>query len=349
MTFYNRNGKLYIRLTGKRVSTKLEDTPSNRKLVTSYHKNDEFFYKFGIDRKKIPTVVNLCEEVLEQKSKTLKKTSMRAYYSMFYNPINDYFKNKLVVDIKPIDIKYFYDLFEDKSSLNTCCAVLRPAFELAILQEIIEHTPMCISKPKIQSEYESNPFHMDELKLILNTAKGQFLNILGVLFFTGLRIGELIALKWSDIDFINKTINIDKTMNLGTLQAPKTKSSKAVIDLPFEAERYFLNQRKITGLKSNVFYAARGDVYKGYTVLYLEFSALLEKLNLKHRGLHQTRHTFASLKLSYGERLEWVSFMLRHENLAFTQKVYYKYIPRRKENRVVFDFNSDTQTTQSIS
>ena len=53
-------------MNGKRVSTKLEDTPKNRKLVESYHKNDEFFNKFNINNG-VPTVSELLNQVLEDK------------------------------------------------------------------------------------------------------------------------------------------------------------------------------------------------------------------------------------------------------------------------------------------
>ena len=53
MTFYNRNGVLYARINGQRISTKLKDTKENRKLFESYAKNDEFFEKFDVKEKSI--------------------------------------------------------------------------------------------------------------------------------------------------------------------------------------------------------------------------------------------------------------------------------------------------------
>ena len=71
MTFYSRNGMLYVRINSKRLSTKMTDTVKNRKLVESYYRNDEFFNKFEIN-KQVPTVLELCEEVLKQKEKTFE-------------------------------------------------------------------------------------------------------------------------------------------------------------------------------------------------------------------------------------------------------------------------------------
>ena len=163
MTFYDRKGILYVRINGKRVSTKLEYSKENIKLYKSYAKNEEFFKKFDVI-KTSPTVVELCEEVLKEKEKTLKATSYKSYESLLKSRIIPFFGNKKVVDIKPIHISDFYKTFEDRNTLSTCEWLLKPAFEKAILMEIISTTPFIIKKPKIKSSgYEINPFNIEEV------------------------------------------------------------------------------------------------------------------------------------------------------------------------------------------
>ena len=94
MTFYSRNGMLYVRINGKRLSTKMTDTAKNRKLVESYYRNDEFFNKFELS-KQVPTVLELCEEVLKEKEKTLKNSSYRCYLSMYKSKIETYFTKEI--------------------------------------------------------------------------------------------------------------------------------------------------------------------------------------------------------------------------------------------------------------
>lgn len=84
MTFYTRNEMLYVRINGKRISTKLKDSKENRKLFENYAKNDEFFKKFDVI-KNVPTVVELCEEVLKEKEKKLKPTSYTTYFCFLRN------------------------------------------------------------------------------------------------------------------------------------------------------------------------------------------------------------------------------------------------------------------------
>ena len=348
MTFINRNGILYVSVKGIRKTTKLPYNQKNIQKFKSYLNDDEFLQKFNVKKSNVKTLVQCCIDVLADKEKTLKRSSYDSYFYLFTSFIVPYFKNTLVTDIKPLDINNFYNTFTDKSTLNTCNVILKLAFEKAILSEYIKTSPIIITKPKILSDYVPQPFNMEELKLILNTATGQFLNILGIAFFTGMRIGEIISLKWSDIDFINETIDINKTVYRGRLQTPKTIGSRAVIDLPIEAKQYFLSQKEMTGSKEYLFYTIFDKPYTNPASINFKLHLILKELNLKIRGIHQTRHTFASLKLSYGEQLNWVSFMLRHDSPSFTQKVYYKYIPRKKEKRVVFDIEDNSKDVQIV-
>lgn len=335
MTFYNRGDILYIRINSKRISTKLKDTKQNRKLVKSYYENHEFIDKFNLNNNKI-LLLDLCEDVLIKKEKELKQTSFRSYLSMYKNRIVPYFKDKTIHEIKPIDIKNWYDTFTDKSSIITCEAILKQAFQDAILKELITSTPFLIKKPKLKSSYVINPFTIDEVKIILNH-DSDIKNFLAISIFTGLRTGEVCGLQWSDIDFGKETINVNRTRTDGFEHKPKTISSLAEIDLPFEAIEYLKNQQFKSGLKKYVFLNSDGLPYKGSTDLEYSFKKLLKDLDLPTRGIYQTRHTFASLKLSIGERLEWVSFMMRHKSPKTTLDKYYKYMPRKKEKRVLLD------------
>jgi integrase len=67
---------------------------------------------------------------------------------LFNSQIVPYFKNKRVEDIEPIDIKNFFQRFKSKSSLYVCSnAILKPAFENAILEKYIKYSPMQIDTP----------------------------------------------------------------------------------------------------------------------------------------------------------------------------------------------------------
>lgn len=344
MNFYNRNGVLYIRVNGKRVSTKLDDTPQNRKLIKSYHKNDEFFKKFNVS-KTTPTVLELCEEVLNEKSIALKTTSFIAYNSLYNSRIVPYFDKKKVTDIKAKHIEEWYKTFTDKQTIITCEAILKPAFEKAIVREFISSTPFLIKKPNLKSEYLIQPFNLLEIQKLIQNAPPRLKNIIAVMFYSGMRIGELIALRWSDIDFKRGLISINKTRNKGVEQPPKTKSSIRDIDMLSQCETYLLDQKKITGLGDYVFLGSNFRPYNSSDSLNYSWNVLLRKINLEKRGIYQLRHSFASNMLSNGEDTLWVSAMMGHKSPTTTLTKYYKFIKRKRERKTTFLDEFGTKST----
>ncbi len=332
MNFYNRNGVLYIRIGKKRLSTKMADTPKNRKFFKNYYKNEEFLTKFNLNTK-VPTLIELCERVLLEKEITLKRTSYISYESLFNSRIKTYFKDTKVNDVTKKLIFEYFATFTDKSTLNICHTILKSAFEIATIEEYITIIPL-VSKPSLKSDYEMKPFTLDEVKLILSSSEDMVLkNYLGIAFYTGMRSGEIFALTWKDIDFENFTLDINKTITKGFIQSPKTKSSIRIIDMLPQCEDFLINQRKITGLKKYVFYKPRGDIFKQTCDLYYRWKILLKSCSLDYRNIYQTRHTFVTNMLMNKEDLMWVSYMIGHKSTDITQSRYSKYIPRSKVGR----------------
>lgn len=333
MRLYNRNGILYIDINGKRKSSKLKDTPANRKLLENQYKNTEFYKKFNV-KTKGKTVLEFCREVLEEKEKKLQPTTMRCYYSLFESRIVPFFDKKYPHEITPAKIKDWYTTFKDKTTLSTCVTgILIPAFENAIIEGYIQTTPFIVKLPTLKSNYEMKPFNLKEIEILLSNCHGWFRNFLGTAFFTGARTGEILALEWKDIDFENKTMNIDKTRTLGMTKIPKSKSAIRVIDMLPQCEFFLREQKKITGLSQNVFLKDSGKIFSHSGDLSKAWYKLLNDLNLEKRSIYQTRHSFASNMLSNKEEPLWVSQMLGHKNLNITLEKYTKYLKVEKGER----------------
>ncbi|GAA9391078.1 hypothetical protein BTM417_15270 [Helicobacter pylori] len=180
-----------------------------------------------------------------------------------------------------------------------------------------------------------DPFTLNEIKTILHHAPSLRLKaFLTMAFFSGLRTGEQLALLWSDIDFTNKKININKSLNLsGAITSPKNKPSIREVDLLEPVEK-ILKELKATepANKKMIFLS----IPKRTQEFQKAFKALLQAVNLKGRKLYTTRHTFASLMLSQGEEAMWVSKMLGHKDLNTTYSTYSHYIPKQDRERAKF-------------
>lgn len=149
-------------------------------------------------------------------------------------------------------------------------------------------------------------------------------------FFTGMRTGEIIGLRWSDIDFDKKIIEVRRSIRQGRETTPKTKSSIRDIDILDVLEPYLKAhkaQSKSTSIY--VFETYLGTPYKKTDNISSHFwKKILESQNIEYRQIYQMRHTFASLMISQSENILWVSKMMGHKNKSMTLDVYSQYLPQ---------------------
>ena len=186
---------------------------------------------------------------------------------------------------------------------------------------------------------ELEPFSLDEMLTLIETADVEFQTILTVLFFTGMRIQEMVALKWEDIDFEEEEIYIQRAnKSNGKLGLPKNHSKRKVTLLKI-VERALQKHMMLTNRKVGfIFLQPNGKRYTNYKSLrHDQWYPLLEKCSFEQRKLFQTRHSFASLMISNNEDIAWISLiMLGHSEISTTLKFYAKYINNKKLKRAVF-------------
>lgn len=282
--------------------------------------------------------------------------------------------------MKDITTKKYQSVLEDlhkELADNTLDGVHRTGrmiFKKAVELKVIKSDPTAYATlPKTQvtvEDLESQtdiPKFMEKEQLVkfLNTAKEKGLPrdypMFFVLAYTGMRIGELAALKWRDIDFDNQTINITKTLynpsnNLRgyQLQTPKTKTSRRVIDVTDSVIRVLREHKaEQDDFKSKLpegtyydmdFVFAQMDFKNpGYPV-YLKLIGIRMARLLKLAGLsseltpHSLRHTHTSLLAAAGVPLEAIMSRLGHKDDETTLHVYLHVTQeRRKEAAQKFD------------
>ncbi len=257
--------------------------------------------------------------------------------------------------------------------------ILKNALEKGLIREL----PI-VKKPKkkktledlMNEEVENHYLEKSELKHLLSItkARGQSIDygILLVLAFTGMRIGELVALKWDDINYDNKTIRIWKTLfrEKNTIQQfeltpPKTKKSIRTISVSDEVlnelqdiqiQQNELRKNSALVLDENfVFIKMDGD-YCGYPELSRGIGYRLKKyLRLagisKEISLHKFRHTHISLLCEAGVDLPTIQERVGHENASTTLKIYLHITKQLKDDSVkkfskLMDLDKETKATR---
>jgi len=263
---------------------------------------------------------------------------MQGYWINYKMHVLPFIANKYPSQITPKDVKEWYLTIKTIGTLSVCVnSILKPAFENAIIEGCVQTSPFIVRFPTLKSNYEMNPFNLQEIQLLLDNAEGWFKNFLGIAFFTGMRTGGILALEWKDINFEDSLISVNKTRTAGITKNPKTKSSIREIDMLSQAEIFLKSQQKISGLRQNLFNAERraGKLF-GSSATFFKWEKLLKKCGLKYRNIYQTGHSFASNMLSNKEDIFWVSKMLGHKNPNTTLGKYSKYIKRDGQKKVTF-------------
>jgi integrase len=289
---------------------------------------------------------------------SVKPSTIRAR-SLILKQINSVFGKAKIKDITKRNYQMFINELNDagykKNSIAQRHVVCRMIFKKAKEQRIISEDPTeNISLPKekltvedLETKAESvNYLEKEELAVYLETAKEKGLEsdyeINTFQAYTGMRSGEVCALKWSDIDFEERTVRITKTLfadnnyNHYQIMTPKTKSSirtiqvdQFIIDMLSEYKRkqnLIKMKHRHEYLNEDFVFANLND-YKGYPRLTQVLLWRMKRL-LKLSGIdkdikpHSLRHTHTSLLAEAGVSLPQIQERLGHKDDQITTSIY---------------------------
>ena len=267
---------------------------------------------------------------LEFKKHELKYSTLDKYTNIIKDRLDPIFGKRNIADIKPSDIKKWLYNIDDvgAKSKRIYISILSGIFQEAFYDEVIQRNPVKFIKLPKLIKVKIEPFTADEVKAIINIAESTYHKYyLVIAFYTGMRSGEIVGLKKSDIDFKNKTITVQRTRSRFGESSPKTVYSIREIPIvdvlmPYLLEIYNKHDHEyllITQYKKP---------YKDNSVFQEYFwKPTLKKLNIKYRRPYNTRHTYATNML-YNNLITPVQLaqFLGHSSTQMVYDVYVNYI-----------------------
>lgn len=213
--------------------------------------------------------------------------------------------------------------------INNVLIPLRGICADAFTDGLITRDPMARIRNLSHRPKEPEPFSFDEVEAILAAAEGQVRNLFQFAFFTGLRTGELIAIRWSDIDLEKKIAHIRRAVVMGQEKRPKTASGERDVVLLPSALEAISAQQSFTRFKGGrVFHNPRKEApWVNDEQIRLQFwKPLLKGAGVRYRSAYNTRHTYASMMLTAGENPMWVAYQMGHSDWGMIRKVYGRWI-----------------------
>jgi len=345
--------------------SRMADTEAEAKrLLKEMRREADKLQEEAIDIKNV-TMEEYYIKWLKGKSLQIKPTSYDRLECTVNNQVLPYIGMMQLQNVKTDNLQdIIYDLIDQEYSysiIKKAYDALNECFRDAMVRGDIVRSPMMGVKlpdktnENIPEAKEMLPFTSEETQIVIDEATRKYSNgrnvyRLGWLFVfmlcTGVRVGEALALKYSEIDWENKMVHICRNSQMvinrkgggrryetRIFESVKTKSSNRYIGLNTTAMEALHNLQQLTG--DHEFVAV--NKYGGhitYNNFAKTFYGLLKTLQLKQRGLHNLRHTFASHLFAKKVDIKIISELLGHSSVQITYDTYVHILEEQKKTAV---------------
>ena len=285
-------------------------------------------------QKKISEIIDLWKA---DKKQYVKKSSYSAYMLLIENHLLPVFGDKCNLEEIEVQSFVFQKINEGLShkSIKDILIVLKMILKFGAKNKLLEYTPFDIQFPTEREKNDIEVLSKVNQKRIMNYVQEHFtFRNLGVYIClsTGMRIGEICALTWNDIDTETGIINIKKTIQRIyiiennsrhtelLLDTPKTKNS--IRDIPMTKDLLKM-LKPIKKIVNNKFFVLTNDAkpteprtYRNY------YKKLMEDLKIPELKFHGLRHSFATRCIESNCDYKTVSVILGHSNISTTLNLY---------------------------
>jgi len=288
------------------------------------------------------TVSELLTRYLSEHSAGYEASTITAWKSMIKTQINPALGDKLVRDLTTDQITAWLGSKKlghvSMKYIRNLLTPLRLALYYAVHKNIRSDNPAsrnvcspsaCIPKRRQEKGDRPAPFSRSEVNaLIAASEEGPVRNLFQFAFASGLRTGELIGLRWYDVDFESRVIRVRHSVVQSREKAPKTTAGRREVEMSDAALEALRNQFDITGSRVRVFsHPTTGMILKNCHDVYRLWEKVVARAQIPFRSPKQTRHTFASLLITErGVNLYWLAGQMGHTGIEMLDRHYVTYI-----------------------
>jgi integrase len=287
---------------------------------------------------KVPLFSEVAREWIDFKKPNLRETTCEVYDGHVRNHFNEL--NRLKANqITIATVEKFITARQDEGmnigTLRKILVVLGQILKFAVRRHYHYYNPLRdAERPKEQTQVsEDDPQRHDSMHILtppqINAFLGQetapkYKMLFTLAIFTGARQGELLGLKWSDVDWKNRQIRIRRTYTKGRFFPPKTRASRRKIDVAPKVLTA-LKRWKLTCPNNEldlVFPNEAGEPINYSNMVQRHFLPGLRAAGLTRIRFHDLRHTYASILIENGENIKYIQTQMGHSSPTVTLNVY---------------------------
>ena len=325
LDYYDHQGKRR-RKTLKKGTTLKEAKEKLREI------EDQIARGLYVPDKRVPTFKETAEQWLEDKMPNLRASTWCVYGGHTKHHFSE-FDN---IKINRITTAKIEKWITDRQMQGMKVATLKriigsmgQIFKYAARHGYIAYNPFLDAERPRENQTEGQGhkirvLNADEIKKLWDSVKPQkYKTLFKLAIMSGMRQGELLGLKWSDVDWENSQIHVQRTYNYQAWYKPKTKNSNRKIDLgPSMVADLKLWRVACPPNKLDLIFPSRSEGPMDHNLVYYYFKPALVKAGLGKFRFHDLRHTFASLLIEQGENIKYIQSQLGHSTPTVTLNVY---------------------------
>jgi len=265
----------------------------------------------------------------------LKENSYEGYSDIVRLHIKPTIGNIKLTDLRPYHLQDLYKLKKEAGLSNRTVqyihAVIHRGLEQAYKWGLVVRNVSDLAEAPRPEKRQPTIFTVEQCKIFLDGLKGDRLYPLYAMAIgCGLRLGELLALEWEDINFQHHTVSVNKTLHhvrgKNYLGEPKSEAARRLVSVPdFVMESL---QPQLQGL---VFATGNGTHFS-HRNIGRHFNKTIERLGLPKIRFHDLRHTYASLMLMMNVHPKTVQEALGHSSVSLTLNTYSHIIPSMQKD-----------------
>ena len=254
-----------------------------------------------------------------------KPSEVAGKMQIIKNHLFPFFGHKPIHEIRRRDIDTFVALKKREDlhpkTINNILGTLRRLFNFAVEWELISHSPMKGAKNLKVPDDTFDFYSTEETDLFLAECQKSELNwypFFVTAFNTGMRLGELSALRWQDIDFEHNVIHVRKSVWRGHEGTPKGGKNRQI---PMNQQlRQVLWNHSEGKDESDYAFRSNSGIPVNENTHRKPFARIINRTELKRIRFHDVRHSFASQLVMNGVPLRMVQQLLGHSTIAMTER-----------------------------
>ena len=343
------NGKRYSVYAGTLKECKAKEAELREKIRDGLYVNNRNI-----------TLNQYYEEWKAARSGTVKGNTALNIECRYKNHIGPAMGHRKVADIEKREIVRLQKELAAKqkpSTVNITIVQLKSIFNSAVSDGIIARNPAAGVKPlKADAKAASETYHRalteEEQRTFMEYVKKEWLyEVIALLLCTGMRVGEVTALTWNDIDYVNNVIHVTKTVSRTaagkyTIGTPKSRTSIRDIPLNDTIRKVLKSQKEkqeyihgnVTSLSRPVFENIYGGMVYNASIN-KAISDTLERIakdggDIEHFSAHALRDTFATRYIEQGGSPQVLKTILGHSSLSMTMDLYSHVLPNTKQKEM---------------